>query len=250
MIKRFIKLFIPKFIINYRIKSSQNITDKKFKNMTTKQVFKLIYDNKIWTPEKEKKEHNFYSGFGSHNSALTKKYILKIKTFLKSFNIPPSIVELGCGDFKVSSELIKNSKNFKAFDIHNNLIKFNKKYYKKNKKVKFGVLDFTLSSPPKADICIIRCVLQHLSNEMIIKGLKNIRGKYKYLLITEHCPSDKNFTPNLNIISGPGIRLHKNSGVDISKTPFNIKFLKKKVLCRSKSKLIEGCLETTLYKLK
>ena len=60
MIKRFIKLFIPKFIINYRIKSSQNITDKKFKNMTTKQVFKLIYDNKIWTPEREKKEHNFY----------------------------------------------------------------------------------------------------------------------------------------------------------------------------------------------
>ena len=250
MIKLFIKLFIPEIIIRYKNLLIQKKMNKKFEKLSTKQVFKEIYDNKIWTPENDKKKHNYYSGFGSHKKSLTNNYIKAVNKFLTSFKLKPTIVELGCGDFKVSSLIVNKVKKFIAFDIHENLIKHNKKYYKKLKNVDFKVLDFTKNKPPSADICIVRCVLQHLSNKMIKNFLKNINNKFKYLIITEHCPSLKNYKANKDIISGPGIRLYKNSGVDLSKTPFNLKFFEKKIIYKTNSKLISGHLITTLYKLK
>ena len=104
--------------------------------------------------------------------------------------------------------------------------------------------------PPKAEICIVRCVLQHLSNAMIKKFLTNVENKFEFLIITEHVPSSNSFKSNQDITSGPGIRLHKNSGVDLAKYPFNLKYKKKRILNITKSDLIEGCLKTSLYQIK
>ena len=35
---------------------------------------------------------------------------------------------------------------------------------------------------PSADICIIRCVLQHLSNKKILNFLTKINGKFKVFI--------------------------------------------------------------------
>jgi len=72
---------------------------------------------------------------------------------------------------------------------------------------------------------LLRQVLQHLSNAQIHKFLKNIEGKYKYCVITESLSNSFFFSPNKDIATGPGIRIHKKSGVVLEEPPFNLKFL-------------------------
>ena len=67
--------------------------------MQLKDVFKEIYNKKLWTPENEKKNNRFYSGIGSRHEEFTEVYIDKIKNFLLSLPSKPSVVDLGCGDF-------------------------------------------------------------------------------------------------------------------------------------------------------
>ena len=114
------------------------------------------------------------------------------------------------------------------------------------------VLDITRDELPYADVYILRTVLQHLSNKAILDFLINMNNKCKYLIITEHLPDRRSdyFKANKDIITGPYIRLHKKSGVDLTKKPFNLKVKEKKTLFISKSENMEGVLETTLFKIK
>ena len=177
MMKKFLKLVLPDFLIKYLIKIHWEIELKKFKKMNNYDIFKKIYTDKLWTPENEKNNFKFYSGVGSHKTELTKEYIIKTTQFLKSFKQKPDILELGCGDFGLSSKLVEFSNNFIACDIFDQLIEINKIKYN-NLKVEFRVVDMTKDNLPKADICIVRYVLQHLSNEMIIKFITKIKDRW------------------------------------------------------------------------
>ena len=164
--------------------------------------------------------------------------------------IKPNVVDLGCGDFKIGSSLRQFCNNYVAIDIFDELIIWNKKEYK-NLNVDFRTLDITKDPLPSGDICFLRQVLQHLSNDSINKFLKSIKGKYKYLIITEHLP-DGNFTPNKDISTGPYIRLYKNSGVVLAESPFNLKSTFEKNICSIKPKSIdgfEGVINTKIIKL-
>ena len=214
--------------------------------MSVNETFKKIYEDKIWTPDEEKKNFKYYSGLGSHEDEFIEEYLKKTKLFFQSFKKKPNVVELGCGDFEVSENLVNDTNSFIACDIYEDLINFNKKKYK-NLNVDFKVLDITKDELPNGDVCIVRCVLQHLSNDLIINFIDKTKNKFKYLLITEHYPDKENFVANLNIITGPNIRLHADSAVDLSKKPFNLKFRKNKSFCKIYSKLITGYLDTKLY---
>ena len=248
MYKKIIKSIIPNFIISFIKNIRDKIEFQKFKKLSLKETFETIYNDKLWTPEDEKKNFTFYSGLGSHKSEFISEYLIKTKNFLKSFDRAPDILELGCGDFKVSSNLVKFSNSFIACDIFEDLIELNKKKFV-DKKLKFMVLDITNDELPKADVCIVRCVLQHLSNKMINNFLQQIEGKFKYLLVTEHYPNEINFLANHDIVSGPNIRLKFKSAVDLTKAPFNLQFKHEQNICKVYSKSIEGFLNTQLYQL-
>tara|TARA_Y100000768_G_C23939279_1_gene664247 strand:+ start:559 stop:906 length:348 start_codon:yes stop_codon:yes gene_type:complete len=114
------------------------------------------------------------------------------------------------------------------------------------------VLDITTDELPNADIYIIRQVLQHLSNDSIFNFLKKIQNKCKYLIITEHLPDKEieNFEPNKDIVTGPYIRLHEDSGVVLTEKPFNLKIKNKKRLFFSEADNMDGILDTTLLQIK
>lgn len=249
MLKKIIKFFIPFFFLNFLKKSREIILMNKFKKLNLREAFEKIYKEKLWTPEVEKNNFTYYSGLGSHKDKFTNEYIFKVNNFLKSFKKKPSVIDLGCGDFEVSSKIFKNSSNFIGCDIFPDLIEYNKKKYKNNN-LKFITLDITQDQIPKADICIIRCVLQHLSNEMILKLIKNIKNNFKFLIVTEHFPNNKKFIANKDIISGPNIRLSKNSAVDLTKSPFDLKTSDNINICKIYSNSIEGYLNTIIYKLR
>ena len=145
----------------------------------------------------------------------------------------------------------KYCRNYIASDIVEELIEHNKKKFK-SLKVDFRVLDITKNELPKAEICFLRQVLQHLSNNSILRFIKLLKNKYKYILITEHFPSTPKLIPNIDKSDGPDIRIYQNSAVVLTAPPFNLKVVKEKIICESSSKKIlnfEGHLKTTLLQL-
>jgi len=245
---KFLKKLIPNFILQYRDK----IINKKrrifFLNMHKHEIFKEIYLQKMWTPKDKELEHKFYSGVGSYFPEFVDKYIDEINQFISSLPNKPNVVDLGCGDFVIGSKIRRLCNNYIAVDIFDQLIDYNKKKYKELS-VDFRVLDITSDELPSADICFVRQVLQHLSNQSILQFLEAIKNKYKYLIITEHLPSSNFFKANLDKPTGPDIRLFDKSGVILTKPPFNLKVIKDIDICETRSDSIEGVLKTKLLQL-
>ena len=131
-----------------------------------------------------------------------------------------------------------------------NLLKQIKKF--KDMRVEFKAIDFTNNKIPKADICMLRFVLQHLSNESILNFLKLSADNFKYIILTEHLPDNEKFVANLDMPTSSYIRLAKNSGIVLTKPPFNLKVVNEKLLCNLKpknNKDFEGVCNTKILQI-
>ncbi len=208
----------------------------------TKEAMSQVYDLGLWGSS----EDVFYSGEGSHRKELIEPYVLEVTSFLKSFAVPQVVCDLGCGDFNIGQQLVAYSKKYWAIDIVPELIEYNKKKFEQ-KNLEFKCLDIATDTLPKADIIILRQVLQHLSNTEVLKVVEKLKS-YGYVILTEHLPNG-DFIPNKDIISGQGIRLKKQSGVNLLKSPFNLKILKAKELLRINLWSNKGEIVTNLYQL-
>ena len=222
--------------------SNKKQTLKSKKPWPTKAAMEQIYEMNLWGGP----NGYFYSGDGSHNSRIIEPYISVISSFLKSFNPQLNVCDLGCGDFNVGKDLVKYSNNYVAVDIVYNLINYNRKKFK-NKNLEFLCLDIAEDNLPSADCVLIRQVYQHLSNAEIHKNIKKLTN-YKYVILTEHLPNGS-FIPNKDIISGQGIRLKKQSGIDIIAPPFNFKVIEEKELLSINLGGSKGRIKTTFYKV-
>ena len=122
----------------------------------------------------------------------------------------------------------------------------NKKIFNQ-KQLEFKCLDLAKDSIPAGDCAIIRQVFQHLSNDEVQQILNKLY-QFKFVIITEHIPKH-NFIPNIDIISGQGIRLKKNSGLDVTSAPFNFKAIDKKQLLKLNVNSKDQLIVTTLYQM-
>ena len=208
----------------------------------TKEAMEQVYENNLWGEN----DTPFYSGEGSHRYEIVKPYISTVSSFLKSFPEPISICDLGCGDFNVGRQLVAHCKEYMAVDIVPNLIAFNKENFKAHH-LEFRCLDIAKDTLPTADCAILRQVLQHLSNKEV-KAIVSKLSRYKYLILTEHVP-EGDFVPNIDIVSGQGIRLKKGSGVDLLAPPFHLKVKEERRLLSQTALGYKGIIITTLYTL-
>lgn len=208
----------------------------------TKDAMEQIYEMNLWG----NKDADFYSGAGSHDPAIVDPYIEVLSSFLISFETPLVVCDLGCGDFNVGKELVKHSQKYIAVDIVEDLIEQNKETYKEDH-LEFHCLDVTSDDLPSGDSALLRQVLQHLSNKEVQQIVKKL-DVFKYVVLTEHVP-EGDFAPNKDIISGQGIRLKKQSGLDLLAPPFNLKVKEKKQLLSVPDKESKGVIVTTLYKM-
>lgn len=208
----------------------------------TKDAMDQVYKLKLWGCNSSK----FYSGEGSHLPEIIDPYIDKVTLFLKSFEKPLIVCDLGCGDFNIGKELIPYTEKYFAVDIVDDLIEFNKDKFKAEN-LEFSCLDIALNELPTADCAIIRQVLQHLSNNEI-QTIVNKLSNFKYILITEHLPIG-HFDSNKDIISGQGIRIKKLSGVNLTASPFNLKVKEEKEILSFDLKNGKGRIVTKLYVL-
>lgn len=211
----------------------------------TEQLFTTIYEDGLWGKSDDPNE-KFFSGSGSHTVEIVNVYVKSIESFISDHPEIENAVDLGCGDFHVGSQLRPLFKKYIACDIVSPVIAHNiKKFAHLN--VEFRHLDFTVDELPKGDVVFIRQVFQHLSNEKILFTLPKLCAQYKFLIITEHLPSG-DFCENLDMPVSHHIRLGINSGLVLTKAPFNLAPINSWELCNAPE--YGGIIRTIAYQIK
>jgi hypothetical protein len=141
---------------------------------TLTSVFENIYQKNIW---------GVRGGFGSGPGSLPKNTITYrefLQNFIKKNNIK-SVLDAGSGDWQFSKLINWSGINYIGIDIVPALTEENtKKYSQKN--IKFYTKNLVKDDLPKADLIILKDVLQHLSYQKIFKFLPKLK-KYKFALL-------------------------------------------------------------------
>jgi hypothetical protein len=234
---------LPNSIFRYIQNFRHTFQLTKFKQLSTQQLFEKIYEKGAWGYSNDPTQP-FFSGTGSHKNEIVTPYLKAVEDFVGKFEKKPNVVDLGCGDFSIGSKLRHLCDNYIACDIVPALIDFNKMHFD-SLGVDFRVLDLIKEELPSGDIVFIRQVLQHLSNRQILNAIPRLCSTYKYLVLTEHLPSNKDFQPNIDILPGKDIRLQFNSGIVLTSPPFNMQVKMQKRI--SEATEYGGRILTTIY---
>lgn len=228
-LKNFVRGMLPDRIHRMVRSYRHEMERSKYRNLSTQQIFSKVYQTGAWGKSPDPSEL-FFSGNGSHDKEITSVYISAVQSLLGKLDDKPNVVDLGCGDFYVGSQVRGLCSNYIACDVVPELIRFNKERHG-HLRVDFRVLDLVEDELPPGDIVFVRQVFQHLSNDQILKALPKIKAGYRMLVLSEHVPSEADFQPNLDIPAGPDIRVSINSGLDIVKPPFDFVAVNAELLC-------------------
>jgi SAM-dependent methyltransferase len=186
-----------------------------FELRPARDVFTEIYEKNLWGGAGEK----FYSGPGSYGLS-ARCYVECILDFINTHNTK-SVVDLGCGDFSIGKFIAPECERYVGIDIVPSLIERNRSTFVANN-IQFECLDVTKDKLPDADLCLIRQVMQHMSNREISRLLKNTK-KYTYVIVAEHQP-EIDSVPNIDMPHGGSTRTTLyGSGVYLDKPPFSVK---------------------------
>lgn len=241
-LKRVIRAALPK--------AARDAIDRRrravYTRLTTRGVFEKIYRDGVWG-RAGAEGFRFYSGSGSHDEVVTDAYVSAVSRFLAEFDHKPDVVDLGCGDFRVGARLRDLCGAYIACDIVEPLIEFNRSKFA-GCGVDFRLLDLSADELPDGRIAFIRQVLQHLSNETIVRAVSALSSKYEYLVVTEHLPTNPGFQPNIDKMTGPDNRVKLNSGVVLTSPPFNLEPHDSIKLCEVADD--GGLITTMLYRMK
>lgn len=185
---------------------------------TTEQIFTEIYAENKWTPG----ANRFDSGTGSADRRITTAYVKTVQDWLTRIESTRlTIVDLGCGDFRIGRQLVDSCNHYIGVDIVKPLVEYNMEHFA-SPTVEFIHLNILEDPLPDGDVCFLRQVLQHLSNDQIQTVLNRV-VKYRRIVVTEHHPSRAYFRkPNLDKPHGADIRLFDGSGVFLDEPPFNV----------------------------
>lgn len=216
--KEFIRNCIPASLQVIRRSILNGINERRLASETPEKIFTDIYKNNAWGGSKGE----FCSGDGSRDEKTVMTYVNVVAEKTKAYNMQGSIfVDLGCGDFRVGKKLTPFCYKYIGVDVVSKLIEYNNVVYG-NEKTLFVALNIIKDELPDGEVCLVRQVLQHLSNLEIAVILKKL-NKYRLVFITEHYPNDNTMIiPNVDMIHGSGIRVTKNSGDYLTAPPFSM----------------------------
>jgi len=177
-------------------------------------VFAEVYERGLWGGA------GFHSGSGSRGHA-AEAYVSFVRDLIGIRGVR-SVVDVGCGDFHVAAGIIDYVDSYCGLDIVPEVIARNRKTYDRPG-IGFAVHDATRENLPPADLCLVRQVLQHLSNGQVARILANCE-RYPLVLVTEHHPSPAAAgIANLDKPHGPDTRLDRGSWVDLLQPPFGLR---------------------------
>jgi SAM-dependent methyltransferase len=186
---------------------------KTYGELSVAETFRTIYRTRAWgdngTP--------FTSGTGS-SGPVSEQYCAAVVEFIRDHQVQ-SVVDLGCGDFAVGSRIVEaTGVKYTGIDVVPELIEHHKNTVR-DPRVSFQCADITSDPLPLADLCLLRQVLQHLSNDEIKKVLANIES-FATVLVSEDVPRNPS-SYNRDKPHGPDVRSYWQSGVYIDQPPFS-----------------------------
>jgi SAM-dependent methyltransferase len=216
---------------------------------STQALFQSIYDTGRWGRSGDPQDR-YFSGLGTRAPHVAGPYVSQVRSFLSYFSLIagrlPDVVDLGCGDFTIGTQLRFGCGRYVACDIVAPLIEFNRSKYR-DADVEFVVLDVCEGDLADGDVALVRQVFQHLSNDQISRALSKIVERFDFLVLTEHLPADLDFTPNREIPRVGDWRVAEGSGVVLTAPPFNLEPKASMPLLDLSPGL--GRIVTTLYRL-
>jgi 2-polyprenyl-3-methyl-5-hydroxy-6-metoxy-1,4-benzoquinol methylase len=165
---------------------------------TKEDIFNKIYKDNVWnaTNKDDVGEEISLSGPGSSIKAATHDMQI-ISNVIEKYSIK-SVLDIGCGDVKWMSKLLEMhpSVKYHGVDVSSYIIEKNRKKYPT---YKFTLMDASTEVElPKAELCITREVLQHLSLDSVKIIIDNIKkSDCKYFMSTNY-----ETKKNINIMAG------------------------------------------------
>ena len=186
------------------------------RRLTAREVFTRVYAENMWGIGNE----GFYSGPGS-NAEAAKPYADFVAGFIADHKIR-SIVDLGCGDFRVGRMVASGGVSYTGVDVVQPLIDENNRRFG-GETVRFQCVDIATDDLPDGELCLIREVFQHVSNAQISATLAKL-GKYNYVLFTDVQPKNiDGYRINSDKVHGDSSRLVHKSCLHLDRPPFNVK---------------------------
>ncbi|MFZ1742801.1 MAG: class I SAM-dependent methyltransferase [Pontixanthobacter sp.] len=216
--KALLRVLIPMMVLGYYRRFRRRLAQKKNAKKTAEEVFTKIYEENKWGGAKGE----FCSGAGSLDVKVVAEYTDLIFGQASTEGFRDLIfIDLGCGDFRVGEKLLPLCGKYIGVDVVEPIVSRNQKKFG-SATIRFLHLDIVRDELPDGDVCFVRQVLQHLSNEQISVVVKKLR-KFRWVFVTEHYPTDNDaIIPNVDKVQGSDIRIYDNSGVYLSEHPFNV----------------------------
>ena len=214
MIKSILKALLPDTFLHYWRRRKVQALRESYAQLTVRDAFSRIYHENQWGGTRGK----YCSGSGSSGRAAD-LYCDYVKRFVEERQIN-SIVDLGCGDFQIGARIAPLVRKYVGVDVVPDLIASNRSMFR-FQNVVFECLDITTAPLPSGELCLVRQVLQHLSNSQIQAILPRLSA-FPYVLITEHQLPKATFQPNKDKPHGPDTRLEDESSVVLDAPPFSL----------------------------
>jgi hypothetical protein len=213
-----VRRMLPRNIVSSYDDYRQANLSRRNQRMTTEEVFTDIYSNNRWGG----RSGTFCSGDGSHDLAIVSPYVAQITAELDRIGASSmTVIDLGCGDYSVGRQLSPACGRYIGVDIVKSLIAHNQAAFS-SRNVSFQHANIIEDALPEGDICFVRQVLQHLSNDQIAAVVPKL-NKFRWCFVTEHHPSPGRLRqPNDDKPHGDTIRITRGSGVFLDELPFNV----------------------------
>ena len=191
---------------------------RTYRDLSIQQTFQTIYRTRTWNRTWGDAGTPFCSGMGSIGPA-SENYCNLVVKFIQENGIR-RIVDLGCGDFVVGKRIVDATDvEYTGIDVVPELIEHHNQT-SQNSRTHFQCADITKDSLPDADLCLVRQVLQHLSNREAGDALVNCR-RFRRVMVSEDVPvRPKSF--NRDKTHGPDVRGHYGSGIYVDQPPFSL----------------------------
>ena len=216
-----VKEYTPTSLRRLSRKMKRFLADRQEARLTPQEAFTRIYLQDRWDDgQKASLNARFYSGPGSAEE-FGRPYAACISDFIAKNSIR-SVVDLGCGDFRVGALIASPAiSSYVGVDVVEPLIAENQRRYG-NERISFQCLDIIADELPRADLCLVRQVFQHLSNKQIVQILDKLKA-YRWVIVTEDQPGPVgSFVPNVDKVHGTGSRIVNKSGIVFTAPPFNL----------------------------
>jgi SAM-dependent methyltransferase len=198
------------------------------------EIFAEIYRSNSWGGEP-----GLYSSGAGSEPGVIESYINAARALIKREGVK-TVVDLGCGDFQVGQRLVSSDITYIGCDIFDGIIEHNRSTYGTDN-VQFRVIDIVADPLPEGDLCIIRQVLQHLSNRDIAIVLRKTL-QYPLVLITDEQVGNDRADFNQDMLAFHGTRRLFGGGLKLERAPF---FQKLEVLLNHSSGFDYGCATDT-----